>query len=122
MIIKCDLRLAVSWAASAKNSLKNVYGFSLNQLIFGKNPKFPSVYDDLLPALENKTSEIVAKNLNVLHQARKSCIKSESSSKIKQALKYQVQTYSYEIYNTGDLVYYKRKDNLNWKGPASVIG
>ena len=22
----------------------------------------------------------------------------------------------------GDLVYYKRKDNLNWKGSASVIG
>ena len=84
---------------------------------------FSKVCDDLLPALENKTtSEIVAKNLNALHQARQNYIKSESSSKIKQALKHQVQTYSDVIYNTGDLVYYKRKDNLNWKGPASVIG
>ena len=32
------------------------------------------------------------------------------------------QTYSDIIYNTGDLVYYKRKDNLNWKGPAFLIG
>ena len=80
---------------------------------------FPSVCDDLLPALENKTtSEIVAKNLNALYQARKNYIKSESSSKIKQALKHQVWTYSDVIYNTGDLVYYKQKENLNWKGPA----
>ena len=76
-----------------------------------------------MPALESKTtSEIVAKNLNALHQARQNYIKSEFSSKIKQALKHQVQTCSDLIYNTGDLVYYKWEDNLNWKGPASVIG
>ena len=106
--INCDLQLAVSWAVSAKNSLKNVHGFSPNQLVFGKNPNFPNVCDDLLPALENKTtSEIVAKNLNALHQARQNYIKSESSSKIRQALKHQFQTYSDIIYNTDNLVYYK---------------
>ena len=47
-----------------------------------------------MPALENKTSEIVAKNLNALHQARQNYIKIESSSKIKQALKHHVRTYS----------------------------
>ena len=87
----------------------------------GKNPNFPNVCDDLSPALENKTSEIVAKNLDALHQARQNYIKKESLSKIKQALKHQVRTYNDLIYNTGDLVYYKRKDNLNCKGPASVI-
>ena len=76
----------------------------------------------LFPALEKKTSEIVAKNLNTLHQARQNYIKSESSFKIKWVFKYQVQTYSDVIYNTGDLVYYNRKEYLNWKGPASVIG
>ena len=76
-----------------------------------------------MPDLENKTtSENIAKKLNLLHQARQNCIKSESSFKIKQALKHKVSTYSDIIYNTRDLVYYKRKDNLNWKGPASVIG
>ena len=65
--IKCDLQLAVSWAVSAKNSLKIVHCFSPNQLAFGKNPNFPNICDDL----ENKTtSEFVAKNLNALHQAR----------------------------------------------------
>ena len=76
-----------------------------------------------MPDLENKTTrENIAKKLNLLHQARQNCIKSESSFKIKQALKHKVSTNSDIIYNTRDLVYYKRKDNLNWKGPASVIG
>ena len=38
-----------------------------------------------------------------------------------QALQHQDRTYSDVIYNTGDLVYYKWKNNLNWKGLASVI-
>ena len=76
-----------------------------------------------MPTLENKTtSEIVAKNLNALHQARQNYLKSESSSKIKQALQHQIRNYNDRIYNTGDLVSYKRKNNLNRKGPASVIG
>ena len=76
-----------------------------------------------MPVLENKTtSEMVAKNLNALHKARQNYVKSESSSKTKQALKHQVRTYSDVVYNTGDLVYYKCKDNLNRKAPASVIG
>ena len=121
--IKCDLQLAVSWAFSAKTSLKNVHGLSPNQLVFREKLNFTNVCDDLLSALENKTtSEIVAKNLNAPQQARQKYLKSESSSKMKQALKHQVRTYSEVIYNTGDLVYYNRKDNLNWKGPSSVIG
>ena len=90
--IKCYLQLAVSWAVSAK---KNVHGFSLNRLVFGKYSNLPNVCDDLLPALENKTtSAITAKNLNALHQAIQNYIKSESSSKIKQTLKHYVRTYS----------------------------
>ena len=121
--IKCDLQLAISWAVSAKNRLKNVHGFSPNQLVWGENPNFPNICDDLSPALENKTtSETVTKNLNALHWARPNYIKSESSSNIKQALKHQVRTYNDVIYNTGNLVYYKPKDNLNWKALACIIG
>ena len=102
--------------------MKNVHGFSPNQLVLGKNLNFENVCDDRLPASENKTtSEIVAKNLNALHQARQNHIQSESSSKIKLALK-KVLAYSDIIYNTGDLVCYKWKDNLNLKETFSVIG
>ena len=44
---------------------------SPNQVVLGKILNFLNVFDDLLPALENKTTkETVAKNLNALHQAR----------------------------------------------------
>ena len=67
--IKCDLNLAVAWAISAKNSLKNVHGYSPNQLVFGKNPNYPNACDNKIPALEGKTSsKIVAENLNAMLQ------------------------------------------------------
>ena len=34
--LRCDLSLAVAWAVSAKNDLRNVHGFSPSQLVFGK--------------------------------------------------------------------------------------
>ena len=105
--LKRDLQLAAFWAASAKHSFGNVHDFSPNQLVFGKNANFLNVCDDLLPALENKTGEIVAKNLYALHQGRQNYIKSEPPPKIKQVLKHQVRTYSTVIYNTGDPVCYR---------------
>ena len=41
-----------------------------------KSPIFPNVSDDLLPALENKTtSQTVAENRKALHSANKKFIK-----------------------------------------------
>ena len=40
---KCPAEIALAWSLSAKNALKNVYGFSPNQLVFGHNPNLPSV-------------------------------------------------------------------------------
>lgn len=83
----CSLKTALVWAVSAKNSLVNVHGFSSNQLIFGKNPYYPNISEDKLPALEALTCiEKVAENLNVLHSARQQFIKSESSDGLRQAL------------------------------------
>ena len=47
----------------------------------------------------------------MLHEATQNYVKKNFST-IKQALKNQVRTYSNVIYDTGHLVYYKRKDNL----------
>ena len=38
----CDLEFALSWALAAKDSLKNINGFSLNQLVLRGNPNFPT--------------------------------------------------------------------------------
>ena len=87
--------------------MKNAPSSFQTNFVFEKNSNFPNVYDDLLPTLENNTtSQIIAKNLIARHQARQNYIKHESSSKIKQAFKYQVWTYSDLIYNTGDRGYY----------------
>ena len=63
-----DLSIALSRTISANNSLKNVNGFSPNQLAFGSNPNLLNKMNSKLPAHEWKTfSEIVAKNLNATH-------------------------------------------------------
>ena len=65
-----SLETVVAWAIAAKNSLKNVCGFSPNQLVFGKKPNFPNVESNKLPALEGVAfSKIVSENIPALHDA-----------------------------------------------------
>ena len=72
------------------------------------------------PALEGQTiSKTMGKHLVGLHEARKAFIASESSEKIRRALRKQIRP-SGEKYKTGDKVYFLR-DN-QWKGPGTVIG
>lgn len=72
------VEVAVTWAVSAKNALKNSR-FLPNQSVFGQNPYFPSACTDLLLALDDKKgNEIVAENLNALHLTRKKLIKNEN--------------------------------------------
>ena len=53
---KCPLEIALALAVDAKKSLHNVYGYSPNQLVFGRNPNLPSIINDKPPALEGTTS------------------------------------------------------------------
>ena len=48
----CSVELALAWAVSAKNSLSNVFGYSPNQLVFGKSPNLPGVLTDEPPAVK----------------------------------------------------------------------
>ena len=91
---KCNMETALAWATSAKNSLQNSFGFSPNQLVFGKGVNFPSVEHSKPPAMESARSDLVRQNLNALHKARESYIKAESSERIKRALRHNVRTYS----------------------------
>ena len=89
----CSAEMALSWAISAKNTLCGHNGYSPNQLVFGKNPSFPNILDNDLPALEEKPFTLtVANNLNVMHKSREAFIKVESSEKIKRALKHNIRT------------------------------
>ena len=99
-----------------------MYGFSPNQLVFGKKSNFPNVDSNKLPALEDVTcSEIVAENLSAMHDARQAFMKSESDEKLRRVLRHQVRTSSeLKKYVTADYVYYKRVTDEYWKGTSHI--
>ncbi|CAL4124732.1 unnamed protein product, partial [Meganyctiphanes norvegica] len=65
---------------------------------------------------------MVANNLNLMHAARKAYIESESSEKLRRALRHQIRPSLAQKYSNGDLVYYKRNESARWMGPGTVIG
>ena len=119
---ECSLQVALAWAVHAKNCLMMVGGYSPYQLVFGRNPRLPCVVNDSLPALEGTTiSETFGNHLNAMHAARKAFIQAEASEKIRRALRHQVRP-SGKYFGQGELVYFKRDDDKEWKGPGTVIG
>ena len=54
--VNCSIEVALAWVLNAKNSLKNVFGYSPNQLVFGKNPNLPTAIGSEPPALEGVSS------------------------------------------------------------------
>ena len=57
-----------------------------------------------------------------MHSAREQFVKAESSDKIKRALLKNVRTYSEVDFQSGEKVYFKRKNLKGWKGPGKVLG
>ena len=49
-----DDKTLLAWANMAKNSLKMVYGYTPNQLVFGVNPVLPNILSGGPPALEGR--------------------------------------------------------------------
>ena len=121
---KCSISVALAWSISAKNALENVFGFSPNQLVFGRNPNLPTVMNSNLPALEGvSSSQLIADHLNAMHAARKAFVVLEASEKLRRALKSRTRNASSVVeYETGMKVYYKLETADVWHGPAEVIG
>ena len=118
----CSLSVALAWAVNAKNCLQMVGGYSPYQLVFGRNPRLPCAINDNLPALEGVTSsDVLAKHLNASHSARKAFIAAETSEKIRRALRHNIRGTGI-TFQSGDLVYFKKENQNEWKGPATVIG
>ena len=121
--MNCSWEVALAWGLNAKNSLQMFGGYSSYQLAMGRNPPLPNVVDDKLPALEGTTSsKVVAENLSAMHKAREEFIKCESNNKIRKALRAQVRTCNDDFFNINDKVYYKRRRDNKWHGPAVVVG
>ena len=117
-----DLETKLAWANLAKNTMKNVYGFSPNQLVFGRNPNLPVVETTGLPAWEKvePNGESLRRHLKALNRARIAFVKAEAATKVKKALLAKVRTVSEDL-DQGDIVFYRRDRDGEWKGPAKVI-
>ena len=73
--------------------------------------------------LEGKTSsEIIANHLDAVHAARKAFIEAEASEKLRKTIKVKPRVSTGMIYQPGDIVYYKRNDSNQCKGPGTVLG
>ena len=123
--VNCNMETTLAWAVSAKNASQNTSGYSPNQLVFGPNFILPSIDSDAPPAMYTATSGgLGRKNVSALHKARENFVKSESSDRIRRALKYNVRTYSEVDFQPGERVYYKRRKDKGWRsrGPAKVLG
>ena len=120
---KCDFDSALAWCLTAKNSLQNVDGFTPFQIALGRNPSFPMAVENDLPAnTAVPISEVVRNNLDTMHSARESYIKSENSKKLKRSVSHNARTSNGAKFFIGDKVFYKRDEAREWKGPATVIG
>ena len=111
----CKLETAVVWAVGAKNSLSGHQGYSLNMLVFGRNPNYPNVLTSGIPALETQVSSMTVENkLKAINSVREAFIQLECSEKIKHALKYKVLSCNDAVFENRHKVYYKRNNNPKW--------
>ena len=118
-----DVKQNLSWCLNAKNSMENNHGFTPYQLAIGMNPILPNNINSKLPALEGITnSEVISKQLQLMHDSRKAFTLAESSERLRRALRSNVRTYTENEIDVGSSVYFKRKDSDRWRGPAKVIG
>ena len=119
----CSSDIALNWALAAKNCLLNVFGFSPNILVFGRNPCFPSVLSNRPPANNPATvSKYLSDTMNALHSARDQFMQQEACEKLSRALSRKTRTYSDNVFGLGDYVYYFRDSSSLWHGPAKIIG
>ena len=111
--------VALTWALVAKNTLQNVSGFSPFQIVYGQQPKLPSVYTAGPPGLEEVVmSKYVADHINALHLARQAYIAGESDKVLKGALKQRIYARGENI-QKNDWIYFKNKSK--WEGPVKVV-
>ena len=116
-----DSQTLLCWANMARNTLQMWNGFSSHQLIFGKNPNLPGVMTDGLPGLEGSTSsDTFAQHLNALHSSRRAYIQTEANERIRRALRGKIRA-AEDIFENGDMVFYKREGKERWLGPATVV-
>ena len=113
-----SVQVALTWALVAKNSLENVSGFSPFQIVFGSQPKLPSVYTSGPPGYEEvEMNKAVADHINALFLGREAYVQCESDKILKAALKQKIYKRGENV-ETGDWIYFNNRGK--WEGPVKV--
>ena len=90
--------------------------------VSGHNINNPCILTDKLSALESTTSsDIIWRNVEAMHNARKNFAQAESSEKIQRALCHRVRSYADVKYGDGEKVFYQRKNFKGWKEHGIVL-
>ena len=118
--VGCSPEVGVNWAVNARNTLVNVYGYSPQQLVLGRNSSIQSDEVNLPSLNQTAVSKYVSDNLNAIAVSRSEFLKKESAVRLQRAFRTRTQ-YS-QGFTMGDLVYYRRDNRKEWLGPAKVIG
>ena len=118
--VGCTPEVGVNWAVNARNTLVNVYGYSPQQLVLGRNSSIQSDEVNLPSLNQTAVSKYVSDNLNAIAVSRSEFLKKESAVRLQRAFRTRTQ-YS-QGFTMGDLVYYRRDNRKEWLGPAKVIG
>ena len=114
---------ALNYALHAKNMETTSKGFSAFQIVYGSNPKIPGITESNPASLnENFVSLDVKVHLKRIHNARLAFRMADNDDRIKRALKSKINTSDEIPVETGDSVYFKEVDKLEWLGPAKVVG
>ena len=126
VIVKRDfpnmsLEVALAWAVTAVNAMSNVRGFSPHQLVFGRQSRLPNILEDPPAALEEPTkSKSLLDTLEAMHAARVAYTKNERCDRLRRALRAKIRVAD-QLYEKGDIVYFKKEGEDTWRGPAKVI-
>ena len=112
----------IKYACFAKNTLLNNHGYSPQQLVFVENPNIPTVLNATTPALENvTTSQLLRDHIVAFASSRQQYLASESSDRLKRALKSKTRIFGGSFKN-GQHVLYRKRTADTWHGPAVVLG
>ena len=85
--VKFTFDNVLAWCFRAKNYLLSSYGYNPNEIVFGYNPNFPPVLNNLLPAQNGVASnELISYHFFILHAARKIFIEIELDEKLRRVL------------------------------------